>query len=147
MTFVPHLELLDAARIRLWWPTIREGVERASDYHLDGILPEDVFGALMAGNAGCYAGFHPENEHVMEAFIICRKIESFGKAELLIWLAWHPGTIGLAKDYWPQIEDIASELGCSRITIESPRPYDRAIPGAILAYHTYHFEVGHGRRR
>jgi hypothetical protein len=76
----------------------------------------------------------------IEAWVILQiHVRPYDKA-LHIWNAGE-NTEARASDYWPQIMRIAAEHGCSHVTIETPRRWERVLPGAVVRY-LYRFEVG-----
>ena len=143
---VPILFQLDAATVRKWWARryMREGVAMALEHDTDGTMPEDVFASLMAGHSTAYMAFSDDNPERGGplGFIITREMFTPGGKELLVWIGYHNGEDeARSADYWPQIVDFARAAGCDRITVESPRPYHRAVPGVTLARHVFHYEV------
>jgi hypothetical protein len=142
---VPTLFPLDASEVRRRWGFyIRDGVASALEHDTDGALPEDVFASLMAGHSQLWMAFRHDD---METggplgFIVTREIFTPGGKELLVWLGYHNGDDeARTADYMAQIADMARAVEASRVTIESPRPYHRAVPGMKLARHVFHYEV------
>lgn len=141
---VPTLFEIDAHEVRSRWDYIRSGVAAALEYDTDGAMPEDVFASLMGGHSRLHMAFY-SNERESggpEGFIITREIFVPAGKEFLVWIAYHNGDAeSRTADFMPQIADMAREAGCLRVTIESPRPYHRAVPGMKLARHVFHYEV------
>jgi hypothetical protein len=142
---VPTLFELDAGAVREWWGRyMRGGVASALEHDTDGALPEDVFASLMAGHSRAFMAFAKDEPATGGplGFIIVREIFIPGGKELLVWLGYHNGDDETrTADYLAQIADIAMAADCIRVTIESPRPYHRAVPGMVLARHVFHYEV------
>jgi hypothetical protein len=101
-----------------------------------------VFASLMGGHSRALMSFF-DNDPTKgpEGFLIVRELHTPGGKELLVWLGYHNGDETRTADYMPQLADLAMATGCRRVTIESPRPYHRAVPGMKLARHVFHYEV------
>jgi hypothetical protein len=141
----PILFPLEVSEVRRRWGFyIRGGVAAALEHDTDGTMPEDVFASLMAGHSHLWMAFsHDDVEDGGPlGFIVTREIFTPGGKELLVWLGYHNGDDeARTADYMAQIAEMARGVEASRVTIESPRPYHRAVPGMKLARHVFHYEV------
>lgn len=140
---VPTIIEIDATEVRrIWNIYMRQGVVAALEHDTDGAMPEDVFASLMAGHSRAFVSHYRDDPLAgYEGFLIVREMFKPGGRELLVWLGYHNGDETRTADYMPQLADVARAAGCDRITIESPRPYHRAVPGMTLARHVFHYEV------
>jgi hypothetical protein len=141
---VPTLFPLDTSEVRRRWGFyIRSGVASALEFDTEGAMPEDVFASLMGGHSHLFMAFDQDDPtRGPLGFIIAREIFTPGGKEFLVWLAYHNGDDeARTADYMAQVADMARQAGCKRVTIESPRPYHRAVPGMTLARHVFHYEV------
>lgn len=140
---VPTIIEISAEEVRSRWPGyMRAGVVAALEHDTDGTLPEDVFASIMAGHSRALMSFYNDDPtNGPEGFLVVREIFTAGGKELLVWLGYHNGEETRTADYMPQIADFALANDCRRVTIESPRPYHRAVPGLKLARHVFHYEV------
>lgn len=141
----PTLYQLPISEVRRRWGFyIREGVVAALEYDTDGTLPEDVFASLMAGHSTLFMAFTNDNWETGGplGFIVTREMFTAGGKELLVWLGYHNGEDeARTADYMPQVAEMARAVDAARVSIESPRPYHRAVPGMKLARHVFHYEV------
>lgn len=142
---VPTLFPLEASEVRRRWGFyIRDGVASALEHDTEGAMPEDVFASLMGGHSQLWMAFtgdDPESGGPL-GFIVTREIFTPGGKEFLVWLAYHNGADEASMaDYMAQIATMARNFECRRVTVESPRPYHRAVPGMTLARHVFHYEV------
>jgi hypothetical protein len=88
----------------------------------DKWLPEDVYAAIKAGAAHFYEATNGSGFMIVERQVI------WGEPVCHCWIVNHRGEGGIAP-YWPEVMNIARQMGCHAITIESPRGgYDRILP-------------------
>lgn len=136
MTEVPILAMRPAAEARAFWPEVRRDLEAVRERFAEDWLADDVWAEVLVGNAYLWAAGEPG---ALEAFVILQiHARNYDRA-LHIWGAGEH-TTARAADYWPQIMEIAAEAGCTHVTIETPRRWERALPGATLRY-LYSFKV------
>lgn len=121
---------------RPFWPEVRADLEAIARRFPDRWMPDDCWAELLARNAALWVAGEPG---AIEAWVILQiQTRTYDRA-LHVWNASEKTTAS-AVDYWPQILAIASANNCNRVTIESPRRWDRVLPGARVRY-LYEFDV------
>lgn len=129
-----ELEVVPIIGLRTVWPELRARVQGIIDRSGDPMLVEDVFAAILRGEA--YLWTTPN----LGCFVVLQvQVSSHGARDLHVWLASEE-TEHHAVDYMDQIRHIGREAQCDRVTFESPRKWGRALPGLTIRY-LYSFET------
>ena len=114
--------------VRAAWPVIRERVARMHAACGEPWLPEDVFNELVNARAFLWG------TEDLEGFLVLQVVPQSYANELHCWLCYNATTEGVGA-YWEQLQAIARENECSRITFENDRKgFERAIPELRLRY-------------
>jgi hypothetical protein len=127
------------AEARLLWPEVRAELERVRVRYGESWIPDDMWHEIALGVASLHAAGEPG---ALEAFVILQVATRVYDRSLHIWSAAEQ-TTARAADYWPQIMAIAADNNCTRVTIETPRRWERVLPGANVRY-LYSFNVEGG---
>lgn len=127
MSDVRALIIVQPGDLRAIWPMVRDRLAATIADCGEPIVQEDVFHEILVGNAYLWA------TEEAGAFVVLQIRAGTNTRDLHIWLAGE-STVARAADYWPQLLEIAAEAGCSRITFESPRRWERALPGLSVRY-------------
>ena len=130
MNDVPQLEPILVTAARAFWPAVRADLETIRARYDERWLPDDVWHEIMVGNAYLWAAGGAE---APEAWVIVQVMARPYDRSLHIWSAAEHTTARVA-DYWPQILAMAADAGCSHVTIETPRRWERALPGLSVRY-------------
>lgn len=122
-------------RVREVWPMIRDRLHRVSTECDEPWMAEDVFGQLVTGNAFLWA-----TQDFAGFLILQLAPQPYGR-ELHCWICCN-ATDEPPLAYWSQLQSIAADHKCCRITFENDRRgFQRAIPGLRVRY-LYSAEVG-----
>lgn len=125
------LTMIPAADVRAVWPSVRDRVSAIAAATGEGWVVEDVFHEIIVGNAFLWA------TEDLGCFVVLQIDQRPYQRSLFVWIASEE-TEARAADYVPQIQDIGRENGCQRVVFESPRRWDRALPG-LTVRHIYSF--------
>lgn len=134
MTEKALLSVIPAAEVRAVWPHLRERLEHVITRNAESWLVEDVYLAIMRGEAYLWA------TEALGCFVVLQvQVSSHGARDLHVWIASEETDLR-AVDYMEQIRHIGQEAQCDRVTFESPRKWGRALPGLTVRY-LYSFET------
>ena len=97
-------------------------------------MQEDVFHEIMCRNAHLWA------LDDLSGFVVLHVHVSAYEKSLHVWICCNDSGNRIAQ-YFDQIKGIAAENECQRVTFDSPRRYERALPGLKVRY-TYSAEIG-----
>lgn len=121
---------------RPFWPEVRADLEAILQRWPDRWMADDVWAEILARNAALWVAGEPG---AIEAWALIQiQARTYDRA-LHIWNASEK-TAANVSDYWPQILTIAANNNCNRVTIETPRRFERALPDARVRY-LYEFDV------
>lgn len=130
-TFVP----VAPNELRGAWAIVKDRVARIASKLKEPWVPEDVFCELLTGNSSLYLA--DDNS----GFVVLRVFATAYQRSLFVWICWNDAGENRCLDYLPQLMDIAVGNGCSKIDWESPRKWQRALPGVRTRF-AYSIEVG-----
>lgn len=116
------------------WQEIREHVAAIGAECSEPWIADDVFHELLVGNANLWA------LDDATGFVVLRVFATGYRRELHVWLAWN-ATDQTCRDYFPQLVGIAQANDCEGIHWESPRRWERALPGTKVRY-SYSYDLG-----
>lgn len=111
MTKKNRFQLHDIRRV---WDLIQADIAYLKTrYNMDW-RPEDVYAQCLAGRAFCYL--------CEDGFLILKPMENpfTLEQELFVWICCGSGD-DVVTDYYPDICELAREIGATVITFESPR--------------------------
>lgn len=134
MTDVPFLMPMTAQQARDAWPSIKDRVAALSAAHGEAWMGEDVFHQLQCGNSHLWA------LDDLSGFVVLQVFVTSYERVLHVWICCNNSGNRMA-DYFDQIKGIAAENDCQRVTFESSRRYERALPGLKVRY-LYSAEIG-----
>jgi hypothetical protein len=134
MIVAPLLLPVTFPQLRGVWSVIRDRIDRIAIDLKQPWVSEDVFHEILSGNAHLWA--LADNS----GFVVIRLFATAYERTLHVWICSnHSGP--KIVDYLDQIKGIAAANDCERVTFESPRRYQRALPG-VKATYSYSIEVG-----
>lgn len=136
MTDVGTLICYQQDDCRPFWPEVRADLEAILERYPDRWMPDDIWAELLARNAALWVAGEPG---AIEAWCVLQIQTRTYDRSLHVWNASEK-TAARVADYWPQIMAIAAANKCHSVSIETPRRYERALPGAKVRYR-YEFDV------
>jgi hypothetical protein len=114
----------------LWevWPKVCQHIVDIHDACDEPWGIDEMFGELVAGKSFLWAVAD------LSGFLVVQMLEGKHERVLHCWICYNrSGEPPIA--YWPDLQRIAREHGCSRITFENDRPgFQRHIPGLRMRY-------------
>ncbi|HEX8418817.1 MAG TPA: hypothetical protein VF638_02255 [Sphingomonas sp.] len=133
MTDIGTLELIPAAEIRAVWPDVRDRIAGIAEACGEPWIADDVFHEILVGNAYLWGTAD------LGCFVVLMVEATAYSRDLRVWIASEE-TDARAAEYVPQLQAIASEAQCNRVIFDSPRRWERALPGVTVRY-SYSFET------
>ncbi|AYJ85780.1 hypothetical protein D3Y57_07075 [Sphingomonas paeninsulae] len=127
MTVAAPLSHVPVAELRDVWPKIRDHVSWISERTSQPWIAEDVYHEILVGNA--YLWMTPDRE----SFVVLQVQVAPYTRDLHVWLASNQAEANAAA-YWPQLLAIGREALCNRVEFESPRRWERAVPGLTVRH-------------
>lgn len=127
----PLLIHVGPSDLRRIWPMIRERVAGIAVATGEPWIAEDVYAEIAAGTAWLWA------TDDLGCFIVIQIGVATYSRDLVVWVASEE-TDARAADFLPQVQVMARECGCTRVVFNSPRRWDRALPG-LTVRHQYSF--------
>lgn len=97
------------------WPSIQIGLDRVLDRVNRDWEPKDVYVALLEETSILYLF---ENN---EGFVVLTINSSFKGSTLFIWCFYSPTHTNAPAKYWPEIQQIARDIGVKKVQFASPR--------------------------
>jgi hypothetical protein len=134
MTDVPFLLPFSALQARDAWPEIKDRITALAGDHGEAWMAEDVFHQIQVGNAHLWA------LDDLSGFVVLQVFVSSYERVLHVWICCNNSSNRMI-DYFDQIKGIAAENDCKRVTFESSRRYERALPDLKVRY-LYSAEIG-----
>lgn len=134
MIQAPLLLPVPAENLRHVWRVIRDRVDSISTKQNQPWVADDVFHEILLGNSHLWA--LADNS----GFVVLRLFVSAYERVLHVWICSNSSGQPIA-DYLDQIKGIAKANDATRVTFESPRRYQRALPGLQTTY-CYSIKVG-----
>lgn len=129
----PRLLLVPSENLREVWPALRERIAALGTRTSEPWLVEDVFADIVAGNSHLWV------THDLAGFVVLTVWSAAYARDLHVWLGDNE-TEATAAEFVPQIREIARSLNCGRVMWESPRRWERALPGVDVR-HLYTFQA------
>lgn len=126
------LSLVALADVRSVWPLISDRLAKLAERN--DWIPEDVFFELTCDRASLFI------TPGAKGFVVACCLRTRWANDFHCWIADNE-TLANAIDYLPQMKVMARERGCSAITFESDRRWERAMPEAVKRF-TYSIPVG-----
>lgn len=123
----PLLTHVPVAELRAVWPEIRDRVDAVARRTEEPWVSEDVFAEIIGGTAWLWG------THGMGCFVVLQVRETAYSRDLHVWIASEE-TDSRAADFVTQVKAIAREAACGRVTFNSPRRWQRALPGLRASY-------------
>lgn len=105
--------------LRAVWAIVREGLYSIAKHDKTHWIVEDVYAALVGGNASLYMA-ELDNDYM--GFMILQRLRVYDGWHLHIWCGYSPAEKpDLMVSGMPQVKVLAHTLGCRRITFSSDR--------------------------
>ncbi|MGE0717198.1 MAG: hypothetical protein AB7P02_17270 [Alphaproteobacteria bacterium] len=130
--------LVPARELRAVWTTVTPMVEAVRRRVGADWLAEDVYAALLRGNAGLY--LLPDAEGRTAGIMVLQKLTEWGVDNLSVWVAYHRDPAKSIAVYWDWLVDKAREWACRRVTFQSPRAFAAILPVRPI-FTTFAYEV------
>lgn len=127
------LSIVSAGELRRFWPLVRDRIASLCAATNEPWLPEDVYHELLTGASHLW--ITPR----ADGFVVLSIMVAPYTRDLHVWIACND-TVARAAEFWPQLREIASAHSCNRLMFESPRRWERAIPG-LTVRHIYSEEI------
>lgn len=113
--------MLKPADIRREWPWVRPGLERAIEKSAETLWPEDVYAAVVNGQAQLFTA--PDG-FVVWKMNVCPYT---GNRTLWVWFVWGEGGDMIAR-YQGQLAELAKHAEADRLAFQSARRgYERVL--------------------
>lgn len=125
---------IPAERLRPVWPHIRDRIAALAADCGEAWVAEDVFAAISAAHAKLWVT--PR----FECFIVTQILTAPWGREFHVWVACNDSS-ARAAEFLPQVKTMAAAHTCDRVVFESPRRWERALPG-VTVRHLYSIPVG-----
>ena len=108
-----------------YWALIREGLEKVRESSGDGWIAEDIYAALRQGSSQLYVGF---DNGAYAGFLVLTAVQGYHDRRCHIWCAYSndPHRDAIAA-FMPQLEHLAQVMNARKITLCSPRRFDRRL--------------------
>lgn len=129
-----QLALIEPPALRVAWPRVRERVAAISARWDEPWLAEDVYAAVLTGNAYLWAT--PD----FATFVVLQVDPMPHGRDLRVWIGSNVAAERPAE-FMEQMRAIAAECDCSRVVCESPRRLDLVLPG-VETRQLYILKVG-----
>lgn len=132
-------ELVDRASLRTVWPAVEPFVSRALSKAPTDYISADVFAALLSGQATLYVTKSDDGEPT--GCFVLRIIEQWAVRELYVWILAHENPDHGVIEYLDWLEGLAREAQCKRWACDSPRRFDKLVPGLKMTHYHFYKEV------
>ena len=119
-----ELRFIPPAQVRSVWPQVLPGLHAIREKTAEPWIPEDVYHALMTGEASLHSGF-ANGEWV--GFVVMTTHEFYGRKSLHVWCAYAKTDLDPVALFLPLIQDIARSAGLERVRFISPRGWERRL--------------------
>ena len=127
-----ELVVINPVEIRMAWKWVRPQLEEVIKKCHEHFLPEDIYHAVLAGNAVlCEMG-------KQEGILVVERTEQWGRAVMNCWVCHHDSEEYTVANYWDSIVDLAKTLKVEAITMHGPRAYHKVVPVEMIGYHFVH---------
>lgn len=113
--------------LRAVWPLVRDRIEKLRESGNEPWLAEDVYHELVIGASHLW--ITPD----AGGFVVVSIMVAPYARDLHVWIACND-TIARAAEYWLQLRDIGRAHSCTRLIFESPRRWQRAVPGLTTRF-------------
>lgn len=131
---IETLKVVPPERIREVWPLIRERISALSVDAAEPWMAEDVFADLVGARSFLWV-----TEECRGFIIVSTWTAPFAR-DLHVWIACND-MMDNAAAYLPEVKRIAKVMNCWRVVWESPRRWERALPGVSTRY-LYSIDLG-----
>lgn len=129
-----RFEHIPASALRIVWPMVRDRIVALSAATAEPWEAGDVLDELMVERAELWTT--PQ----AETFVVLCVAEAPYTRDLHVWIACNDA-MDRAAEFLPQVLAIGAGHGCKRLVFESPRRWERALPGATVR-HLYTLTIG-----
>lgn len=135
-----RFEHIPLAGLQFVWPMVRRRIVALAAATNEPWEAGDVLDELMLGRAELWTTPHAET------FLVLCVSEAPYTRDLHVWIACSEAQ-NRAREFLAQVLEIGAERGCDRMVFESPRRWERELPG-IQVRHLYTMNIGgeHVRR-
>lgn len=104
--------------LREWWPFVRDGLVKTIAKTETRYLPEDVYAAILAGNAALYL-------IGVVGFVVVQLRKDVDGQDLHIWWLWCPAAEQMQDELQAALDELARACKCARITAEGRKGFGR----------------------
>ena len=127
-----ELVVIKPQEIRMAWEWVRPKLEDVIKKSHEYFLPEDIYNAVLAGNAVlCAMGDK-------EGILVVERLEQWGYPVMNCWVCHHDSEHYTVANYWDSIVDLAKTLKVKAITMHGPRAYHKVVPVELIGHHFVH---------
>lgn len=110
------------ARLHEFWPLVRPGLDECRAQDTDEVWLEDIYACIRAGTAYLYVGLDARNNGYYGFVLLTTRTDTFsGRSYLHVWFCNNSGGHDILREGMPQLEQIASQMGASKITYRANR--------------------------
>jgi hypothetical protein len=111
---------MTALEVRAGWSWIRKGLQEVIGRCAERYMAEDVWAAVMAGNAFIWK---IDSAHDEIGFLVLRKENDPDGPALFLWCAYaEPGSlVKHAGELMERLKELGHRMGAKRLRFESPR--------------------------
>ena len=100
------------------WNLVKEGLEKINNKISDNWIPEDVYYSIKSGESSLYLFYDNDN---YEGFTVLTINQSYNYPILFIWCFYSNSFTNAPTKYWPEIQEVAHNIGAKKIQFNSPR--------------------------